>query len=188
MMKCVWFRLARPEPRRWKLRGWRRRAQVTRLRSSTSLWRRSLSASAACCSNDCATEAAGTRTRDGPSSIIRSVTSASMLLKKSRLEASRTHRWRSGSKRMPGYQEKSTGTPNTFGTWRIGPEDDFSERKKRVSSLKKCGAKYLKWRECDCGYKRTLSDCWESEKWNGNRTISRTRCQRSFVCFNHEEI
>lgn len=129
MMKCVWFRLARPEPRRWKSRGWRRRARVTRHRLSMSPWRKSLSASAACCSNDRATEAAGTRTRDGPSSIIRSVTLTSRLPKKSRL-STRTHRWRSGSKRMPGHQKETTGTPNTLGTWRTSPEDDFSERKK----------------------------------------------------------
>lgn len=107
MMKCVWFRLARPEPRRWKSQGWRRRAQVTRLRSSTSLWRRSLSASAACCSNDRATEAAGTRTRDGPSSIIRSVTSASCYWRSHGLK----HRGRIEDASMKKRLEKNAGIP-----------------------------------------------------------------------------
>jgi len=92
-MKCVWFRSAHLGLQRWKSQGWRRKARATHHKSNTSPWRRSLSANAACCSNDRATKAAGTRTRDGPSFIIRSMTSASWLPKKSRLGNSR-HRGR----------------------------------------------------------------------------------------------
>lgn len=54
----------RLEPRPWRLQGWRRKVQATRHRSSTSPWRRSLSANAACCSNDRAMQAAETCTRE----------------------------------------------------------------------------------------------------------------------------
>jgi len=56
--------LHRPEPRPWRLQGWRHKVQATRHRSSTSPWRRSLSANAACCSNDRAMQAAETCTRE----------------------------------------------------------------------------------------------------------------------------
>jgi len=60
----VAFRSVHRGLQRWRSRGWRRKVQATRHRSNTLRWRRSLSANAACCSNDQATEATGTRTRE----------------------------------------------------------------------------------------------------------------------------